>query len=313
MLSYYQKGFSLIELAVVLVVVGFVLGGAGAMVVPYIESYRHKATEAKLEKIADALAVYAQTYYSLPCPANSNPGAEGHGVPPGYESSNGFNHVQCQPSRLLGIVPYRLLGLTETDIKDAYGNYITYVVAQMFDAYKADIGKHDTNFTIQRKCMGPEWTAGNYVWNMNKAKFCCPAYNANYIRILDGNPTDGHDLFLGNYGSCGGNALDGQWGDTPPVVPGSCKTPNGSEAIAFVLISHGRGGNGAFLDNGTRRTFIGVDSDVDESWNVDSFRRFISRSVSLDRSSKNYFDDIIIWRTNHQLISAFGTDSCEHP
>lgn len=306
-----SKGFSLVELAVVLLVVGFVLGGATSMIVPYIESSRYETTQKKLEKIADALAVYAQEYYSLPCPALPNPSTEDFGTPPGTAVRQSCNVL---PARVRGIVPFRVLGLSEDDVKDAYGNYITYAVSPVFDYDKANLGVYDTNFRVHRNCLTPEWTEGNKFWNMRKAKFCCPISGATPLTVWD-SYTGGNEVFVTEFGNC--PSVEGNWTGGVPSVPASCVTrPRSSETIAFVLVSHGRAGNGAYLRGGGIRDFIGVPTNVQEKGNsadtTQGDMRFVSRPISLEKTN-NYFDDIILWRTNHQLVNAFGNDSCDKP
>ena len=117
-----QQGFSLVEMAIVLVILGFVLG---ALLLP-LQAQRQSAaqgqTENTLANAKQALLGFAQSQGRLPCPATlvSN-GAElplGGGV--------------C--TQQAGFLPAATLGIQPTDAQgfalDAWNNRIMYAVAQ---------------------------------------------------------------------------------------------------------------------------------------------------------------------------------------
>lgn len=310
-----QQGFSLIELAVVLLVIGVLIGGASRMIVPYIEAQNYKTTKAKMEKIADALAIFAQAHYTLPCAAdphkNSITGVQplfgmpmGSGAPSNWYQTE-YYAVTCA-SRSFGAVPFRVLGLTEDDVTDAYGNLIAYAVSTVWDQYKV---YNQTTFNVHRDCHTPLWKAEqNY--NIRKAKFCCPANNGTVLNVRDSR-TSGTTLFQNNFGACS-PGIEAQWNQAMPSIPGSCTTPHETETIAFVLISRGREGLGAFLPSSGTKDVPTIPSNAQERGNIGNNFNFVSRDISLLKD-QNYFDDIVVHRTNHQLISAFGNDSCAHP
>ncbi|MDP1765810.1 MAG: type II secretion system protein [Methylotenera sp.] len=117
-----QKGFSLIELAVVLIILGFVLG---ALLLP-LQAQRQQLfqsqTENTLEIAKKSLLGFAQAKGRLPCPATvaSN----------GLEMPLGGAACTSQ----LGYLPAATLGIQPTDANgfalDAWGNRIMYAVAQ---------------------------------------------------------------------------------------------------------------------------------------------------------------------------------------
>jgi prepilin-type N-terminal cleavage/methylation domain-containing protein len=118
-----QQGFSLVEMAIVLVILGFVMG---ALLLP-LQAQRNQLaqsqTENTLEIARKALLGYAQAKGRLPCPATA--------ISTGLEAPLGGN-VACTSQ--LGYLPAATLGIQPTDADgfavDAWNNRIMYAVAQ---------------------------------------------------------------------------------------------------------------------------------------------------------------------------------------
>ena len=70
-----QQGFSLIEMAIVLVILGMLLGGMLMPLSSQREVSQRQATERQLQEIRNALIGYAQANNRLPCPTISGTGA----------------------------------------------------------------------------------------------------------------------------------------------------------------------------------------------------------------------------------------------
>jgi prepilin-type N-terminal cleavage/methylation domain-containing protein len=115
-----SNGFTLTELAIVLVIVAVLLGGLlGPLSVQY-ENANVAATQKTLSEIREALIGFAIAKGRLPCPAS--PGAMGVENPGGGACANPYS----------GFVPAITLGLPNQDangyILDAWGNRIRYAV-----------------------------------------------------------------------------------------------------------------------------------------------------------------------------------------
>lgn len=331
-----QRGFSLVELAVVLMVIGLLMGASASLVQPYVNTYRYNSTKAKMDKIADAFAVYAQANYDLPCPADPVPtGGEPFGTPRG-SGTNGLNMaVTCTTSTAyydhnarLGMVPFKILGLTESQVKDAWGNYISYTLPTLYDRYKLDpTNRDDIVFAACRTSRWIEPVSGKNR-NMKKAKFCCPhAYTGsgaaglhrNMIRIADrhngqNNNTFENDLFVRHVPGA------------PPAAPGDAEysgyagvdkitntiaTLTQTEFIAVILISAGMNRRGA---TNTDSPILNMTANVEESPNgrLNTLNKFIMQPLNMN-PDPDYFDDIVVYRTNFQLMSAFRNNSCMIP
>lgn len=113
-----QVGFSLIEMAIVLVIVGLLLGGSLVPLSAQMERSRRSETSQILKNTIDAIYGYAFDNGRFPCP--DDPLNSGDGV----EDRTG---VDC--SVLSGNLPWVTLGSTRTD---AWGQNIIYRMTNNF-------------------------------------------------------------------------------------------------------------------------------------------------------------------------------------
>lgn len=90
------------------------------------EFYGDLRTEAKMERVQKALAAYSHRNYRIPCPADPT-------IDP-TTAAFGDEKASCDaaPADQIGVVPFRVLGLTEFDVRDSWGNYFTYSVSPGF-------------------------------------------------------------------------------------------------------------------------------------------------------------------------------------
>src|SRR5450830_1328482 len=130
-----QSGFTLAELAIVLVIVAFLLGGMMAMVSSQTDQRKWNDTQSRLEAARDALFGYAIANGRLPCPANSgSAGAEaplgggvcGTGTPQDYYGGVvGVTTSGLLPAVTIGYQPVDTQGFA----LDAWRNRIRYAVS----------------------------------------------------------------------------------------------------------------------------------------------------------------------------------------
>jgi prepilin-type N-terminal cleavage/methylation domain-containing protein len=129
-----QCGFTLAEVAVVVLIVGLLLGGLLGTYSTQIDLSRTAETKKTLETARDALIGFAAANGRLPCPAT----ATSNGVEVGTAGVVGVGGV-CQVGTAagggqpgLGFVPAATLALTPTDSQgyliDSWGNRIRYAV-----------------------------------------------------------------------------------------------------------------------------------------------------------------------------------------
>ncbi len=139
------NGFSMIEMAVVLSVSAMIMGGGLAAAKPIIKKVEKQNTERQMEKINDRLASYVHKNNRLPCPAD-----------PAATSQFGAERASCTGADVVGVVPFRALGLKENEVRDSWGNFITYHVSPAFAINAADVPDNDHN-QVHEFCRSEDW------------------------------------------------------------------------------------------------------------------------------------------------------------
>ena len=120
----HLQGFTLVEMAIVLIIITLVVGGALVPLAAQIEQRQRAETQRTLDEIKEALIGYTLSHGVLPCPSN-----ESAGIPDGTASSS------CT-TIATGYIPWVTLGVNN---HDAWGNLIRYAVDTKFT----------TTFTLQ--------------------------------------------------------------------------------------------------------------------------------------------------------------------
>lgn len=110
-----QTGFSLVEMAIVLAIVGLLLAGLLPTISSQIEQQRRNETRKYMDEVRDALLGYAVTNKRLPCPDTNG---------------DGTAEATCTTiAQQVGTLPYKDLGVVD---KDAYGSVLVYAVTKAF-------------------------------------------------------------------------------------------------------------------------------------------------------------------------------------
>lgn len=113
------SGFSLIEVAIVLCIIGILSGIGIPALNNFIKHQKIRKTEDHLELIFQSITSYVLTNKRLPCPAK----------PTAVGEERGISEPNCLfTEKFIGLVPYRTLGIPEKIVKDGYHNWITYAV-----------------------------------------------------------------------------------------------------------------------------------------------------------------------------------------
>ncbi len=320
-----QKGIALIDMAIAVIVTGLIISMAILGFSKVMQFSYEKRTLADIERVADAISIYAQKHMRVPCPADpANADIPPFGAERGSGSA-GRNFGSCaSAANAVGIIPFATLGLPRRYAQDRYGNYLTYRVSPVSaDQPALAVGK-----PINQWCMtNPYWNngSGDYV-ALEKAAFCCgtlevgqtPAtvedvdiFGSRNVSILNravarsgGDPSEYKDstqvpatlLELAN--------------DVPPMFP------------AYVIVSHGQNGLGAYSKDGGIRNLSGMNTTERraERENADDDRIFYASDRNMSASvttginlSRRLIDDIVFWQTPGQVLNRVGGISCARP
>ena len=116
-----RRGFTLVEMSIVLVIVGMIL----VIVFPAIQAVRRSTqfstTQNNLKQLMNATAAFAHAHGCLPCPC------------PASKTGTSFGHVRGDSTGVMcadctapeGIPPFKSLGIPPSLAKDGWGRWIT--------------------------------------------------------------------------------------------------------------------------------------------------------------------------------------------
>ncbi len=266
-----QKGFSLIELSIVILIVSIFAASVINLLGKRNSTEDNKATKDKLEVIMEALKVYYKVNLRLPCPAlftvKSFEAGFGVGTLPAGSCSTAPGRHTASGARA-GMVPVVDLGLPASYAFDVWNNRITYVV----DASLTQTSGWDPGGLSNIYVEGPTGTM------MNLRTPTSAEVGTNPIDCRDGTSLG----LINNY---------------------SEKIP---DCPAVILVSHGVNGYLAYLPSGAQNTStFGINSDQLENQNtgttVPAFdNKFLEKPLAQDVKSSdmtNYFDDILLYKT----------------
>lgn len=119
-------GFSLVELAIVVLIVSILLTMGLAAFSVQVDTVALSATQKKQETIKDALIAYLRTNRRLPCPETT---AIAGNTPTGTETRLTANDPTTQCASFWGTIPFATLGLSREAALDGYGNFFSYFVS----------------------------------------------------------------------------------------------------------------------------------------------------------------------------------------
>ena len=134
-----RHAFTMVEIAVVMVIAAVIAGGGMAVVVSVMERGKVEDTQAKFTTLARAMNDYAASKGHLPCPASltatRGTASYGDGVGSGAVSANCSAASYSSGNIAIGAVPIRQLQLDREGDKrlnvDAEGNNIIYAVTRI--------------------------------------------------------------------------------------------------------------------------------------------------------------------------------------
>ncbi|MBI4969793.1 MAG: hypothetical protein HZC25_16870 [Rhodospirillales bacterium] len=291
----------MIELAIVLAVIGLLMGSGLLAIAPILENAKRKATNERLNKIEDALVLFVIRNNRLPCPANGSYASSNanYGLER-YTSGTGVC-TSASVSAANAVVPWRTLGLDETLSLDGWGRRISYHVADPTLLAAPAVGARTTlDSLVASTCMYRESSATS----TSRNDTCDPPTTSiepsypygNYIRVINASSVElttdqpAATITTSNVGQAGGRA-------------------------AYVLVSHGKNGAGAYGPNGTGPISGVPAAGTNESTNnkAANGEALFVQNDTINITGTSYFDDVVRWKTPAAIISACGTSACGNP
>ncbi|MBU0858952.1 MAG: prepilin-type N-terminal cleavage/methylation domain-containing protein [Alphaproteobacteria bacterium] len=321
-----QRGFTLIELAIVIAIIGVILVAAAGFAYPLIESAKRIESEEKMNKVTRAIAFYVIRNNRLPCPAAPDRGTAN--PPYGYERGSGADGAAipadcgAADANWVGLVPFRTLGLTEEDVTDGYDAPLTYAISPAFA-----LDTNEPTLDVHPRCRTRDWyyQDGELVTallhkNPAKARYCCPGEDP-YAPATDLIVRDNNDnsvlTFVREADESGAvvtpNIPAYAPTDTPfPIDPNIFVPPTDRVvAVNYVLVSHGRNRRGSYdVINAGQQPGAPAGSLEEENHNGDRIFRDITAADTIPAGED--YDDIVMWRTQ-DLIFAENRASCVVP
>ncbi|MEI7668912.1 MAG: type II secretion system protein, partial [Pseudomonadota bacterium] len=274
-----RRGFTLIELTVVLLIISFVVSGGMVTFTAYVKKSQSDITIARMDEIEKALINYGTSFGRLPCPASLtltksslNTALYGafaagtYGIY-GVEAENsgsctGGTNIASNFASASGVVegavPVRALGLPDAYIYDGWGHRFRYAV--------------DPDFTS-----GTQSPPRGTILPMPTGGYCNPSVKT--ITIKDSQ--------------------------------GAAKT---TSAI-YALISHGQNGHGGYNASGAITNAGSANTDEQKNCHCNSSAAstandaiYVQKALTNDTSNAaNSFDDIVAFKEAWQIQNGTST------
>lgn len=270
-----NRGFSLIEIAIVLVIISVLLAIVAVPLASQVEQRRRADTEKQLETIKEAIIGFALANGRLPCPARFSSDASNSrgkesfcsaatGPCAGAETTTVQSHGNC--SNFVGLVPSATLGLAPTDefgfAVDAWQlaqNRLSYAVMDL-----------DVTGVTATSCPTTQTNALTAENGMRNATMSCIA-GKDLLRVCSSKPAAAPGSAVG----C----------DTVPIDRHLTRN------APFVLISLGK--NAASIPT----------AGTDEAHNLDLDNVFVTHIPAPVGAPSGEFDDLVTWSSINTLFA----------
>jgi prepilin-type N-terminal cleavage/methylation domain-containing protein len=263
------RGFTLVEIAIVLVIIGMIVALFATITTTLLSSQRRQTTVNHLTAVDTALIQFVVQNKRLPCPAdgtlastNANAGIEPLAAPLGPRDPA----AGCV-SQAGGVVPWRALGLGEQDATDGWGRRITY---RAFNALAADSGMNMFWCDPAGTGAGLVTNACDTTCTSATLTSCTPPHFFTDVR-----------------------------GFQIRSVAGTIVMDQPATGAAYVLISHGESGGGGYTSAGVLAPSLSSDGTEEQQRNYANLGivpYYVDDQIS-DVAGATHFDDIVVRTT----------------
>jgi prepilin-type N-terminal cleavage/methylation domain-containing protein len=329
-----QLGFTLIEMAMVLVILGLMVGGGIIAVTPLVDQAHTTQTNTALDQVENALVLFAIRNNRLPCPADGSltTASANYGV---ENVTTGATPYTCftNPATTLAnaVIPWKTLGLDESYSVDGWGNRLSYFAANALIAGVDSVVGLNCMVREASSTQSPGFGATTAAPTTAVPTNCltngantltAPYYPyGNYIAVYSiNNGVLGTELTIGQpSGACPSSGTGTDAAVTTADV--ACA----GQRAAYVLISHGKSGGCAWTKNGTQlRTQGGACNVTTQTFKGYNYNGSAGAAGSkgfvqspplggTNQASATFFDDIVRWRSPSFIIQNCGSEACGNP
>lgn len=302
-----QQGFTLIELAIILLILGLLIAGFFAISRSLQAQKKYDRTIARQDIVARELDSFAQVNGRLPCPADPAGAVEG-------QARTTCTTVASRD----GVVPYHDLGLTREMATDGYGNPFTYVASA--------VGTAPDQNLVHANCRTNYWIDTSSISrNPLKARFCCAQVSVatpqlRVVRDLTAMTDEGFTQTNPNT-PLQSAPLTSEFGSVNIIASGNLTRQ--LDYIAYALISHGMNGELSYRwRNAVRKAANAPGAAETENANGDALIvdwRAINTvdgkviRVRNDSAGTQRYDDMVLWKTQTQIVRESRSDTCNLP
>lgn len=297
------RGFSLLELSIVLVVIALITGMALMAGSDALESARRVATENKMDVIEKALMDFRVRYNRLPCPSSY---VEDTGIE-GLSANYSARGLICELDGALsfrdftveGGVPVRALGLTDEYMYDGWGRKFRYAMdmnAAVPDAFLSikpneacSVGVVDFPRNPDGSYPGTTFPGSSYSLSTDLSESIAVSLSFN----------SGGDVYVSS-----------KLRSRVPV--------RDAQGAIYVLISHGANGHGALVKGSNTPISAGESTSYGEQTNchcnsaaVDTGMNGVYVQADTFESSERdkNFDDIVRFKRRYQMQTESDIDN----
>ncbi len=282
------RGFTLIELAIVLVIVTILIGGLAMPLTAQIQARRIAETKKTLEEAREAIIGYAMTHTTGTCACTyTSTGLEtgtstclpltmcpSHPDPLDATSATGTVTLTLQPRHYIPC-PDLMENDPEPNLDNDGDGSLRDLNNGREDRYKAsgkigECASRSGNLPWVTLGAGQQDAWGNHLRYVVAEKFA--------------NGTSGF--------------VSTDDGDIEICSSSTCTSADAADKIVAAIVSHGPNGWGARSIHGT---LLKNPASPDELENTDGDNRLVSRSPTAADSSSGEFDDLVVWISAGQL------------
>lgn len=280
----FSRGMTLIEMAIVLVVIGLVVGGGLSIVGPIRNAERTASTNQNMDVIEKALVAYVIQNGCLPCPADgslvSTNGNAGRPLDNSGSPYTGCAATACWAATAANVpnavIPWKALGLGERQASDAWGNRLRYRVGGTATSYNSSTGNCDTTSTDVTESNGM----------VRDGTSCYPTGN----------------LIIDTFDDDSSNDIANTFDEAVYVVISS----GPDRSMALQATTGGSATSNVFGQQDTDAQYLNAGQ------NSTLLTTVVQGDVD-DGNSRNHFDDIVRFKNAPLIIQLCGKNACGNP